>query len=336
MIGITPRLVELLRENEFARDLARWAVGREERRCPDEGHPWRGAPCELVHGGFTYRDAGVDPTGLARLIPSGLLIDRGKLSSRDPVRTYDLRDVPATRDALELLDAPPAPEERSAEEHPSVPADLWRGVIGLDVEKRKLETCLLADRPVHPLLVGRPASGKSVLVACVERLPGAFTAYGGAVSPAGLRDLFFDSSPPRYLIVDEAEEGKPLHLNRLLSVLEEQRITVLQHGRRETRDLSEIGGVWGIFVCNDDRPLTLKLRSRLFRMELPDLTELGRRAVIAGFLIEREGTEPELAQEIATRVAAKTADVRRARDVARLCKGDRSRLDEIVAWLDGG
>jgi len=325
------QLRDLLQRDELARDVARWAVQREESRCATDGHPWSPAIGHyetFVHGGFTWHDAGVDPARLPRLVGVGLLVVR-----RHSARTveYDLRDVPATVAALGFLDAPSL---SVGEAVPStLPADLpsiFRGVVGLDLEKRKLIACLEADRPVHALLKGDPASGKSVLVSCIEALPGGFTTYGGAITPAGLRDLFFDTSPPRWLIVDECDEGKVIYLNRLLSVLEEQRITVLQHGRRETRELL----VTCFFVCNDDSRLPLKLKSRIgLRLEFPALSEEERQAVIRGFLVEREGIDQELAALIAYRVAPVSADVRRARDVARLCKGDSRRLDEIVRWL---
>ncbi|HUZ01597.1 MAG TPA: hypothetical protein VMU89_14710 [Thermomicrobiaceae bacterium] len=324
------RLRELLSRDELARDLAVWAVQREERRCASDGHPFNGVQGHyetFVHGGFTWHDAGVDPARLPRLVGIGLLSVR-RHSARSV--EYDLRDVPATIEALRLLTGPPSILDGSEPPSTALPAEPFRGVVGLELEKRKLTACLKADKPVHALLVGDPATGKSVLVSCIEALPGGFTTYGGAITPAGLRDLFFDASPPRWLIVDECEEGKVIYLNRLLSVLEEQRITVLQHGRRETREIA----VTCFLVCNDDSKLPLKLKSRVgLRLEFHPLDEEQRQAVIRGFLVEREGVEPELAAMIAFKVAPRSADVRRARDVARLCNGSSARLDEYVGWL---
>lgn len=331
--GAALQLRDLLARDELARDVARWAVQREERRCVNDGHPYSGVQSHyesFVHGGFTWHDAGVDPSRLPRLVAANLLLVR-RHSAR--VVEYDLRDAPATAAALELLDSSPSVGAAATPTPPELPADhssIFRGVVGLESQKRKLLACLEADRPVHALLRGDPASGKSVLVSCIEALPGGFTTYGGAITPAGLRDLFLDTSPPRWLIVDECDEGKVIYLNRLLSLLEEQRITVLQHGRRDTREIL----VTCFFVCNSDRKLPAKLKSRLgLRLDFEPLSEEERQAVIRGFLVEREGVDPELAALIAYRVAPVSADVRRARDVARLCKGDSRRLDEIVGWL---
>ncbi len=335
----TIRLRELLARDELAVELARWAVQREERRCPNDGHSFNGIYDAaqghyetFVHGGFTWHDAGVDPSRLPRLVAAGLLLVR-RHSARSV--EYDLRDVPATRDALGLLDSPPPFSVGAAESPPALPADLstlFRGVVGLDREKTKLHACLEADKPVHALLMGDPATGKSVLVECIAALPGGFTTYGGAITPAGLRDLFFDTSPPRWLVVDECEEGNVVYLNRLLSVLEEQRITVLQHGRRETREHLLVSC---FFVCNDDSKLPLKLKSRIgLTLVFPTLSEEERQAVIRGFLVEREGVDPEIAAMIAYRVAPLGLDVRKARTAARILAGPNSpTLEEVLTWL---
>jgi Holliday junction DNA helicase RuvB len=222
------------------------------------------------------------------------------------------------------------PAEAPVVEASALPADLFKGVIGLEQEREDFRACLEASPPVSVLLSGPPASAKTVLVAEVARLGGATTIHGGAITSAGLTQLLLDASPPRWLIIDEADKGRPVVLNRLLSVIETGLITDLRYGgHREAHVVVTV-----IMVVNDPLRLDPALRSRLWPIALaPYADEETRRTVIAGFLAQREGVDPELAQEIATLVAPHTSDVRRARDVARLCQGDRRRAAVFASRL---
>lgn len=322
----------VLEREPAARKVVKAALDLEQRRCPVEAslHPCSNFDTvHLVqwhHGGFVWHEVGVPGHVLARFVSLGLLEVHYQSRSRTQ---YRLRDILAAEAALCV--APRAVEVVGEEGGPPpLPADLFDGVVGLEEERDEMRACLEATPPVSMLISGPSASAKSVLVAEIARLPGAVQLHGGAITAPGLTQLLFDPTPPRFLIVDEADKGRPVVLNRLLSVLETGLVTDLAYGRHREVRLA----LWGIFVVNDPRKLDPALRSRLWPIALkPYPDEATRRSVIAGFLVNREGVEPELAQEIATLVAPYTSDVRRARDVARLCKGDRRRAALFAARL---
>lgn len=324
------QIATILEREPRAREVVEAILNLEHNRCPDDPgcDDYSAAHLHnLHHGGFEWHQIGVAGHVLARLVNAGLL----EVSYRSRSRTqYALRDPAAAAAALDLPPTATPVHAVGGESLPELPADLFDSVIGLEEEKSELRACLEATPPVSALISGPSASAKSVLVAEIARLGGACQLHGGAITAAGLTQLLLDPTPPRYLIVDEADKGRPVVLNRLLSVLETGLVTDLAYGRhRETRLT-----LWGIFVVNDPRRLDPALRSRLWPITLrPYPDEATRRLVIAGFLAMREGLDPELAQEIATLVAPHTSDVRRARDVARLCKGDRRRAAEFAARL---
>lgn len=318
----------ILERDPEARAVVETLLSLEARRCPSFPGCADFSAAHLAgyhHGtGFTWDQIGAPGHRCARFVSAGLL----EMCYRSKARCeYRLRDPQAAQAALGITAAAPS---APAPQDLSLPDDLFTGVIGLEQERDELRACLEASPPVSVLLSGPPASAKTVLVAEIARLRGATTIHGGAITSAGLTQMLLEPAPPRYLIVDEADKGRPVVLNRLLSVIETGLVTDLRYGgHREARIVLTV-----IMVANNPLKLDLALRSRLWPITLqPYRDEDTRRAVIAGFLTQREGIDPELAQEIATLVAPHTSDVRRARDVARLCQGDRRRAAVFAARL---
>ncbi len=350
MIADVDRVNELrvlLEQDPVARAAAERAVGLEERVCPEGVECWRKGPQSashrlpyVYHGqGYTYVDLVIHPEEATRLYRRGLLTILYTRSQK--ANRYELVDVPATRYALELLRTPATPPPSRADEdgpeHGPLPAGLWDGVVGLEEERSLIAWALEAEKPVSMALVGPPASGKTVLAEAILALPGSELAYGGAMTARGLADLLMDRTPPRYLVVDECDKGERgkmgTALSRLLSVLDKQLLTDLRQGSRVERHLD----LWGFLLFNDlarvDPGVRDALESRCYPLVMRPLEVEQRHAVIRGFLVGREGVDDDLARLIADEVAPRSADVRRARDIARMSKGHPERIPYLAERL---
>jgi hypothetical protein len=82
--------------------------------------------------------------------------------------------------------ARPAPNDTRM----ALPDDLFEDIIGHEDIKELLGACLLAEKPVHVLLVGPPALAKSLFLWDIERVAGekAIWLVGSATSKGGLWD----------------------------------------------------------------------------------------------------------------------------------------------------
>ena len=328
--------VEMARllERPWARQVAERLVTEPFRRCSgdcpaydlaDPG-PWQ-EHHRAHHSGLRYDQLGIDGSILARLATSGLL-EVARHSSTRP-NEYRLADPDAVREALSLSPSLPMVGGGSTAQ-PELPADLLACVVGLEQQKRQIMDALLAQDPVNLLLIGPYASAKSIILAEIARLAGALLLYGPEVTWPGLRELIF-SHLPRYLEVDEADKGAHRRTWQagLYRVSETGSLQDAAYGRERTLQLR----CWMVLAVNDVSQVDGALRSRCWPIRFDAYGEEERKTVIAGFLTMREGADPELAQEIATLVAPHTADVRRARDILRLCRGDRRRAAEYAAML---
>src|SRR5947199_3337065 len=83
---------------------------------------------------------------------------------------------------------------------------LFPDIIGYDHIKRLFNMALRSDSAIHILLVGPPASAKTMfLTSLMHHLKNSYFADGSASSKAGMIDYVFANSP-RYLLIDEIDK----------------------------------------------------------------------------------------------------------------------------------
>ena len=74
-------------------------------------------------------------------------------------------------------------------------------IIGFDDIKEIFQLSIKADKPVHILLVGPPASAKSLFMSCLTKLERSYCAVGSSSTKSGIFDYLFEHRP-RYFIID--------------------------------------------------------------------------------------------------------------------------------------
>jgi len=150
--------------------------------------------------GWTWYEVQAPPAMINKLVTDGLLIVNFKSNSSTNYLIADREQV------KRLLEEVKEEEGEEVEEGPvSIPDDLF-DIIELHDDKKKLiMKGLKAEDPVHFLLIGSPASAKSLFLMQLTRLPGAVLALGSETSKVGIVDLLFERRP-RYLILDELDK----------------------------------------------------------------------------------------------------------------------------------
>lgn len=208
-----------------------------------------------------------------------------------------------------------------------IPADLFDVVVGHDDLKKLFFRSLLAEKPVHILLVGPPATAKSVFLAELERLPGSRYALGGTSTRAGIVD-FLLKVRPRYLLVDELDKMNMNDYSALLSLMETGEVTRLKKGMTEAIRIK----TWVFAAVNRDDKLPAELMSRFSPCYVREYGEQEFKEVARNVLVKREQMEDHIAANIADQVANHSKDVRDAVRVARLYSGKRPDMtvEELV------
>jgi len=309
------KLLTLFRDSPSLVDVFKDAV-REEEEQEAEG---KSPVC------WEWWEVSCAPATLRKLVTQRVI--RVVYGGRRP--HYALVDREAVKEALRLFGE--VKEEEIVEEE-KIPEDLFSIIIGHDDKKEIISRSIKGDKPVHILLVGVPASAKSLILQELRRLPRNRFVLGSALTKPGIIDLMFEEEP-KYLIIDELDkiEGEE-NLSALLSLMETGIIAEAKYRRRRVKK----------FDCkvyasaNRIGKMPEEILSRFLILRFKEYTDEEFLKVSKFVLIRREGLGEELAEYIAKKVLTelKSKDVRDAVKIARLCmKRTKEEVDYLIGLL---
>ena len=230
---------------------------------------------------------------------------------------YRLVDYEATRRALEEWER--GLRRRASELLPGqakgVPRDLFETIEGHD-ELKWVFAKSLRTTGYHILLVGPPASGKTLFMLEIARLPGAVFVDVPHATRVGIRELILEYRP-RYLLLDELDKATSKDfLNGLGNIMETGMLVVAKHGKYERIKVD-----LNIYAtANSLRRIPEHIRSRFDIYVMPPYSDEELIRVITGLLVKRYGKPRRLAEAIAQAVVydLKTRDPRDAVRIAKI------------------
>jgi Holliday junction DNA helicase RuvB len=203
-------------------------------------------------------------------------------------------------------------------------SELFSIIIGYEDVKRIFRMSLSSEEPVHILLVGPPASAKTLFMLELMKLQRSYFAIGSHSTKSGLTDYLF-AKRPRHLIIDEIEHMNAKDTTVLLSLMQTGIISETKHGKTRNTQLK----TWVFGSCNstDKLPRPLLSRFLILRFKRYGYDDF---KVISNNVLVMDGIEPELADYVSDVVwgRLKSKDVRDSIKIARLSK---SKAD--VDWL---
>jgi Holliday junction DNA helicase RuvB len=284
----------------------------EKERTGELKYPWMGAE---------WHEIPAQTQTLNMLVVEELLVTggpRGTFKSNSS-QTYKLKDPDLVSECLQQL----AEISEGAEEG-EIPNDLFDFILGQDEIKNLLWKSINSESPVHVLLVGPPASSKSMFLGELARLPFSRFTLGGGTSKAGLADFLLEFRP-KYLIIDEIDKMAPADMSILLSLMESGVIARLKKRMREIETMK----TWVFAAANRDERIWPELKSRFFSVHLQEYSEADFISISRAVLISREKVDQNLASYIASSLARHTRDVREAIHYGRLCK-TTSEVNDLV------
>jgi len=298
-------------------EILRRALAEEEKHANDENYL-----------GWTWYEVRAPPAMINRLVTEGLLTVNFKSNSST---NYLIADREAVK---QLLEGAAKEDVEEVEEGPvEIPDDLFDIIELHDNKKELIMKGLKAKNPVHFLLVGSPASAKSLFLMQLTRLPGAVLTLGSETSKVGIVDLIFEERP-RYLIIDELDKVSDRNdLAALLSLMESGVIAETKHRRRREGKFD----VRVFATANRVDKIPAELQSRFLKLTFNEYTPDEFHRIAVAVLMKREGAPQDIAELIAVRLLRDmgTRDVRDAVKVARLAKSqdgtwDRNEVNRTI------
>jgi replication-associated recombination protein RarA len=204
------------------------------------------------------------------------------------------------------------------------PEPLFESIVGYSDIKKLFQMSLSSDKPVHILLVGPPASAKTLFMLECMRLERSYFMLGSHSSKSGMIDYLFDKRP-RYLIVDEIEHMPMKDQTALLSLMETGIVAETKFQKTRNTHLK----TWVFATSNaTDRMLT-PLLSRFVLLHFKQYS-FGSFQEVSAHILGREGVQPDVAAAITEVVwtKLKSKDIRDCIKIGRLAK-----TKEDVEWI---
>ena len=210
------------------------------------------------------------------------------------------------------------------DEKESKNSSLFESIIGYDDIKKIFKMSLVSDKPVHILLVGPPASAKTLFMLEFLKLERSYFTLGSHSTKAGMFDYLFDYRP-RYLLVDEIEHMPYKDQTSLLSIMETGILTETKSQKTRSTQLK----TWIFATCNNKEKLLSPLLSRFIIFHLKSYNRDKFIEVSNGILVKND-IPFDLSNEISHVVwnKLKSRDIRDCIKISRLAK-----TIEDVEWI---
>ena len=200
----------------------------------------------------------------------------------------------------------------------------FESIVGYDDVKKLFSMSLASERPVHILLVGPPASAKTLFMLECIKLERSYFTLGSHSTKSGMIDYLFEKRP-RYLIVDEIEHMPMKDQTALLSLMETGIVSETKFQKTRNTQLK----TWVFATSNGTERMLTPLLSRFVVLHFKQYS-LGSFQEICTHILGREGVQADVAVAIADAVwtKLKSKDIRDCMKIGRLAK-----TKEDVEWV---
>jgi replication-associated recombination protein RarA len=217
-----------------------------------------------------------------------------------------------------------AARSRPVEEKVTKSDPLFESIVGYNDVKKLFSMSLSSDKPVHILLVGPPASAKTLFMLECMKLERSFFTLGSHSTKSGMIDYLFEKRP-RYLIVDEIEHMPMKDQTALLSLMETGIVAETKFQKTRNTQLK----IWVFATSNGTEKMLTPLLSRFMVLHFKQYS-FGSFQEVCTHILSREGVLPEVSAAIAEAVwtKLKSKDIRDCIKIGRLAK-----TKEDVEWI---
>jgi Holliday junction DNA helicase RuvB len=206
----------------------------------------------------------------------------------------------------------------------SMSHQLFNNIVGYNDVKKLFRMSLSSEKPVHVLLVGPPASAKTLFMLECIKLERSFFTLGSHSTKSGMIDYLFKDRP-RYLIVDEIEHMPMKDQTALLSLMETGIIAETKYQKTRNTQMK----TWVFATSNGTERMLTPLLSRFIVLHFKQYKYENFRE-IAVHILAQEGISSEIATACADAVwlKMKSKDIRDCIKIGRLAK-----MKEDVDWI---
>ena len=204
--------------------------------------------------------------------------------------------------------------------------DLFDNIIGYDDIKKLFFLSFESQRPIHILLVGPPASAKTLFMLGCMKLERSYFTLGTHSTKSGMLDYLFEKRP-RYLIIDEIEHMSIRDQTVLLSLMETGIIAETKHMKTRNTQVK----TWVFATTNETNHMLTPLLSRFLVLHFKQY-KFENFLDISIHMLGQEGIAKDIVNEVATQVwhNMRSKDIRDCIKIAHLAKTK----DDVISIVE--
>jgi len=206
---------------------------------------------------------------------------------------------------------------------------IFEEIVGHSDIKQIFVKAMGSKKPVHLLLLGQPASAKTMFLTEIMRhYKDSYFVVGSNTTKAGLVNQLFERRP-RFLLIDELEKMSITDQTALLHLMESGIISETKFNKTRQMELTS----WVFATANSCNKIIEPLLSRFVILEIPEYT-FEEFIEIALVRLEKETVDQSLAKIIADKVWSElgSKDIRDVVKVARLASS-KEEVSFVVKML---
>jgi len=214
--------------------------------------------------------------------------------------------------------------------------DLFSEIEGRFPEKSLLNMALHASGPVHVLMVGPPAGGKTSFLKSIEKKYKGEVLYFNFTRTSGAgaqNDIIRNRKTVKIILADEIADADKTTRAMFLDLMENGRITFTL--KNEKVDVTGLN-IWVIATCNDITRIKRNQPQFLDRMQVISVKSYTEEEYyrVAKFRLTKEGVTAEIAKYIAESMYKmhNSRDLRECVRVAKMAKTEHD-VDEVIRNL---
>ena len=201
-------------------------------------------------------------------------------------------------------------------------------IIGYNDIKKFLRMSINAEEPIHILLIGPPASAKTMFIrSMMMKLDNSYFTDGGNSTKAGMLDYVFENKP-KYLLIDEIDKMSTKDQTFLLNLMETGILSETKHAKTRM----EVLKTWVIASSNNISNIIPALRSRFFIIELEPYNYEQFCQITMRLLMEHHNVEKEIAGATAHKIWNRLGS-RNIRDCVRIGRMAKS-VEDVDFIID--
>ena len=295
-------------------NMEKWA--KQEKEWKEKyGTDWR--------VGWTWQDVGIHPSKLAKLVLEGWL---EVVYKSNRATEYRLKDFQKAKEYVEGFEQVKEAEKVEPEQVDT--SKLFENIVGFDDVKELFRMAIEAPKQVHCLMVGPPATSKSIFLLELAKLPGAVYVTGSGTSSAGLEKILIEKKP-NYLLIDEIDKLKATDdISVLLSLMETGKVI-----RAKGDWQAEVQLNTKVFAAGNKLNLPRELADRFIILHFKEYTYKEFKQICVEYFSKEEGVSKDFVAKVVDFAWEYDKSVRTVRSLIRLSAGKEERLAKALEIL---